>query len=293
MRAQRWVSLLALGALLPIAACEFLRDPVLLQFEEQLAVHAVLLSGDTIAEVLVTRTNAGDSAFVIRGVPDAQVRLVSGSTSLTLTVKPGSNCFSHEFLGDPGLLEINRGCYSAHIPGGLRAGTTWQLLVDAGSLGNATGSATLPEAPAFSLPVAGARLASEGGFLGGSPTFTIRWSGVPRTRLAELDVAVPSRECSAYLAPQGTTGFGEEVIPVANADSLRARLGDSGCTISTQGMPAELRLVAYDSTYTLYRDENRGPRGTLERTSSMGLSGAVGVFAGAARAVLPILLVRS
>ena len=293
MRAQRLVLLLALAALLPLAACEFVRDPVLLQFEEQLAVHAVLLTGDTIAEVLVTRTNAGDSEHVVRGVPDAQVRLVSGTTSLTLSVNPGNSCFSHEFLGDPGLLEINRGCYSARVPGGLRAGTTWQLHVDAGSLGNVTGSATLPEAPAFSLPAAGTRIVSEGGFLGGSPVFTMRWSGVPRLRLAELDVAVPSRACSAYLAPQGTTGFGEEVIPVANADSLRARLGDSGCTIPTQGMPAQLRVVAYDSIYTLYRDENRGPRGTLERTSSMGLSGAVGVFAGAARAVLPILLVRN
>jgi hypothetical protein len=284
--------LLTAAAAIPAAACGLTRDPTTIDLREELAVHAVLLAGDTNAKVLVTRMNSENSSWVASGVPDAQVQLSVGGTTITLSTHASNNCFSHQSQGDPSFQDINRGCYSARIASGLRSGTSWQLRVVTTDLGIATGTATLPAAPAISLPVAGTRIISEGGFLGGSPTFTTRWTGVPRTRLAEVDVNIPGDACHAYLAAEGGSGFGDKAIGVVQTDSLRARIGDSGCTISTQGLAAELRLVAYDSIYTGYKEANRGPRGTRQETSAFGLNGAVGVFAGAARVTVPITLIR-
>jgi hypothetical protein len=271
------------------------RDPVTLQLDqESLSVHSVLVAGEDRAAVLVTLVRASDQfgfGAAARPVTNATVRLTADGQTYQLVANQASRsaCMAR-YQGSSLPPEIAQGCYAATVPGGLRSGVTYDLEIDAGERGLVRGRTVLPNVPQFLTPAPNTRIRLDG-FNPAAPPTTVRWSGVQPKRWTELYAEALTAQCDAYLAETGETG-GSNLIETMEADSVRIRLGDSGCNVPPEGMPAEFRLMAYDSNYTRYAELNFGRNATPERGASVGITGAVGVFGAAARARLPIVLTR-
>jgi hypothetical protein len=267
------------------AACA--PDPFVPRFDERLAVHALLLAGDTQAHVLVSLIGARSGETTAVPVPDADVRIVSERGPIRLARQPGHTCLAPERR--PRNTDLERGCYVASVPGGLQAGSWYELIVDVGARGRASGRVVLPAPPTITAPAANAHLPWTQDFESPQSILTVRWTGVPSARSIQLSVR-PAIPCDVYLRGDAQDRIGPTLF-VTSTDSVAFALTGIACE-SIGGMPAELQVIAFDSAYSHYADALLGSRNGLLLSAPAGMQGAAGVLAGGARAVVPILLVN-
>lgn len=276
-----------------LGACELVRAPTPLEFTDgHVQVHSILLAGSDTARVLVTRTvpSAGVLQSKLEPLAGATVRLASGPDTLTLS-GGASECTAGEPHRDA--THLRAGCYAAAVPGGVRAGGRYALFVDPPGGGEIRGEAVVPADLVLRSPAAGAEVtAGAGGGPGSSgDPVVVRWGSVPPDRRVELTIAPGDSAC--VVVPGAETGFGSRTLAVTGRDSAVVRIARAWCgnNFGPQRIEAELVMTAFDSAYTAYARRVLEARAVPIDRAAVGITGAIGVFAGAAVERRPVVVV--
>jgi hypothetical protein len=272
-------------------------DPMPLEFtEEQNAVHMMLQAGDTFAGVVLTRVRASKNAQLepySKPLTGATVRLREGANTFVLPPDgPIRNRCRLQPSGPLDSLVWRAGCYAADMPGGVRAGATYQLEIDLPGGGRVTGAATVPAPLAFETPTGQLALefSATRDVLG--PGVPVRWSASDAAARVYLTVRFQRSDCSVLIGDQTATATAF-VIDVTSRDSVMLHGGRIFCGGQDQAQQydAELVLIAYDRNYVNFL--NRGLSGPINVDDvSSGITGATGVFAAVAYTRLPAVLRR-
>ncbi|MGH7555814.1 MAG: hypothetical protein ACREMQ_22665, partial [Longimicrobiales bacterium] len=112
-----------------LTGCELVRDPTPLEVTiERVAVHSVLVAGDTQAVVMLTRIPAARRGQPIRVLPvtNASVRITGAGRTASLRATGQWRDCLQEFGGvfaEPETLKD--GCYVGIVPGGIVAGEVY------------------------------------------------------------------------------------------------------------------------------------------------------------------------
>lgn len=274
-----------------LAGCDFIREPTVLDdVEREVTVHSILLAGsDTVAVLLTTVVFESGDLIPTTSAPvvGATVRLVDQDGGV-LHLEPqgvGENaCAANKGLPwwpneAPWVERLGAGCYVAAVPGGIRAGGRYELIVDLAAGARIEGAAVVPDAPTIIAPAAGTELSGAKR----EERFLIRWSGIGEDQHIQLTFASPDSACHIF---GGWESFGTDsmTVPVPHfhcgSDEVPSRID------------ARLRLTAFDTVYTRYLYRSRAHDGNALRrdVASAGLSGAPGIFAGAAVAEVPVTI---
>lgn len=266
------------------------------ELEQRVVVHSVLQAGADTVAVLLTRTprhfspGPADSFTPLTG---ALVRLIAGEDTLYLTEQSatGNRCATSD--GGP-VGEMGTGCYLGALAGGVRAGESYELVVEHPAHDIIHGRATVPTPPAILEPVAlttievGANSAI-GERLGPLP---IRWSDVEPGRRLELAIRMGGEGCWVEIVADRRHGgtFGIELTGLDSTAVVDRWIYCAAGHQPVDSYPATLYLTTFDSAYTTYRQKNADFISTPQTDASAGVEGALGVFAGAATARIPITL---
>jgi hypothetical protein len=245
-----------------------------------ITVHAVLSAGSDTATVLVTRPSPQRKAHQPSGtlpVKNAHVRLVHGADTVVLSST--RSCWSN--VGEV----TAAGCYAAHVPGGIRAAATYELLVNIRGEEPIHGSTRVPPPPLILEP---AESAAPPVLRMTPPTvLTARWSGADADSRTELRFAADRADCTAFIArPDGDAGFLH--IAVTGPDTATVIAAVHCGQPPADSYAARFVVTVYDDSYTRYA-ERLGESSQPSRTS-VGLTGAFGVFGAAASSATPVVL---
>lgn len=322
-RRRKGARLLVLaGALAGVAGCDFVRDPLALEpTGVRVHVHSLVVTGTEWISVLLTRPfgDATVSPSEIARVSGATVRVDDGEWTYDLeeAAVDAPPCFaeriSHSYTHrkpPPG--QAGEGCYSVRVPGGVRPGVRYTLDVELPDGGTATGVTTAPPALTLEAPESGLRRR-----LGGDDPDTgyvevavpTRWRGGPSSGLTEVAVVGGTvfRDGEPLEDAWCNSSYGTADDPFAQpirsdtATSVVIRVATVVCDAPwATGGPIQdwdsvhtrVRVVAYDSAYARYDELVLGTGSVTGAigyavaapVASVGLDGAVGVFAGAAAA---------
>ena len=301
--------LLAAAALISAAGCSFLRDPTPVEaMGEQPSVHALLMTGSDTVKVLLQRVGAaprGQEPVQARPILGGDVSLVVGGETVKLASSPAgfSGCATQSF-GSQLPADAN-GCYAAVLPGGVKPGAEYALRIRLPGGETIEGRTTALAALRVESPTAGARIHVKARtFNGGSDDFTrlpIRVRGAERAGGVSIDfipLAVYSRgqrvtdfQCSveyprsAVIRPDAQ---GAITLPIAGVQCVPRTQPDP--QFRTDSVRATLRAVAFDSAYLRYV-EAQEQNSVSAREVTVGVTGAIGLFAAAARAEHEVVLI--
>lgn len=291
------------------AGCGFQREPTPIELTgEQLIVHSVLEAGSDTVAVLLTRLNPR-TLFIDQGsrpLSGANVRIFSGADTVRLAEAPAGfpSCVWEVDFGASGLSSTaGPGCYAAVVPGGIRAGQRYGLLVTLSGGGEIRGEAAVPEAVSMLRPVPGTHVEIptrravvqipvkwEGGNLAswsGWVSLGMRHAGIYQDgeRLPDGECNLP-HQFGSFLRAQVADSIS---IPVAYA-VCSAGSGGTQREIQWDSVEVQLLVTTYDSAYVRYSQENRGEAVEISR-AAVGVTGALGLFAGSATSERRIVLV--
>ncbi len=260
-----------------IAGCGLVRDPVAVDVDGSIQVHSLLVAGAPMAAVLITRVdpNGSSASFDVpaRPVENASVMLIRGGDTLTLVggAAGGEACVATGFGSPDDPADFATGCYAGPVPDGIEAGATYELRVVLPSGGEVEGSVVVPEPPHLITPEPGTML--------GDP-FHVRWAGLPDRRI-DIHVDPHPDGCRAWLNTR--EGFGATAsLAFIDVDSAAVRVAFLECDEPTDTpFPADVVLTVYDAPFSHYMTLGSGSIGV--ENASVGITGAYGVFAGAAQ----------
>jgi hypothetical protein len=300
--------ILAAAALVSAAGCSFMRDPTPVEaMGEQPSVHALLMTGTDTVKVLLQRVGAaprGQEPVSARPILGADVSLVVGGETVKLASSPAgfSGCVTQSFGSQ--LPADASGCYAAVRPGGVKPGAEYALRIRLPEGGTIEGKTTALAALRVESPAAGARIqVTARTFDGGSNDFTrlpVRVRGAERAAGVSIDLiplAVYSRgqritdfQCSVDY-PRGALfrhdAQGTITLPISAVHCV-PRTPDP--QFRTDSVRATLRAVAFDSAYVRYL-EAQEQNSVSAREVTVGVTGAIGLFAAAARAEQEVVLI--
>lgn len=306
--------LVAAAALLSAAGCSFLRDPTPVEaMGEQSSVHALLMTGSDTVKVLLQRVGAApirsQGPVSARPIQGADVSLVVGGETVKLASSPAgfSGCVTQP-VGSQ-LPADTAGCYAAVLPGGVKPGAEYALRIRLPGGGTIEGMTTALAALRVESPSAGARIQVKARtFNGGSDDITrltLRLRGAERAAGASVDL-IPlvvysrgQRITSFFCSVEYPRGFvfrrdaeGNVALPIASVQCVpRTETGTQpDPQFRTDSVRAALRVVAYDSSYVRYLDAQE-QNSVAAREVTVGVTGAIGLFAAAARAEHEVVLI--
>lgn len=286
------------------AGCEFIREPTPLGLTgEQVMVHSLLVAKSETVHVLLTRVRpgSGTSDPSTRPLSGADVRIVNGGDTLRLREAPPGfpPCFSPSRFAEPRVDSIGPGCYAAVIPGGIRADGRYELRVSLAGGEPIRGVADVPGEPLIEAPEADARFRvrfGEADFNQGVVNVPVRWGVSAGVAGVELNLVSEAIFQGGARVPDGRCDFEPRFSPVRSTEPtdrgvVRVQLiscfamTDSGeiLPVAPDSVYAKLLLTAYDSAYVRYADVFDRESAERDRISE-GVTGALGVFAGAATA---------
>jgi hypothetical protein len=303
---------LAAGALLAAAGCSFLRDPTPVEATgEQPSVHALLVTGSDTVKLLLQRTGPGNrgsgEGVSARPISGAEVTLETGSERVRLAETPSAGCVAVS-LGAITPADAP-GCYAAAIPGGVRPGAAYSLRIRLPGGGTIEGKATALAALRLESHPAGTRI-----FVPRDPYSSNRGEatrlllrlrgaeGAPGAGVDFIPRVLYSRGQALtefYCSVEYPRGY---VFPRDPQGDLHPNLYGVTCVPRTPaGTPpdpqfrvdsvrATLRVVAFDTAYTRYVDIQEEDA-VGRRDATAGVTGAIGLFAAAARVQTEVVLV--
>jgi hypothetical protein len=153
----------------------------------------------------------------------------------------------------------------------------------------------VPETPVILAPEGGTVFKVRPDFEpgGGASPVVVRWARVERDQNVELAIAPVRRECTAWLQ-RALEGGGWLWLTVLGIESIAIEARYVGCQEeqAPPSLDAHLYLSAFDTAYTRYAREMLRSGAVSRARAAAGVRGAIGVFAGAATATVPITLVR-
>jgi hypothetical protein len=295
-----------LVAVLLVLASACTRDPARFEYTEaSVAVHAVLQAGSERATVLITRFEPRSAR--LQGVSGAEVRLLRGAETLRLTPTAAdeSGCppSAATELATAGAIP---GCYAVRVPHGIRSGERFELSIELPGGGSVRGTATIPAPPELLVPVEQARLVLDAGAPpSGAPsgvvrelgTVEVRWTPLAAGTRLEVGItaqpaasgAPPGMVCAVSAPRTASPGsVGSTRLPIFAVECLR-----DGAPERWSSLEARVLVTAFDTAYARYAAQVIGQESILRSHAAAGLTGAYGVFAGAAAAERRLLLVNA
>lgn len=263
--------------------------------EDQVSVHSVLVAGADTVMVVLTRTPRTPGQFgYITSQPlyGATVRLSSEGDTLLLVEQDetGSRCLWHE---SPPEYWKRVGCYLAVLPGGVRAGGTYELTIDTHGHGTIHGRATVPSAPTLLEPAENSAITIGADFPWSDrlDPVPVRWGAVEPGHRLELTLRTRAEKCRVSMEVGQRYGDNSGV-DLSGLDSGSIQYRRIYCFEQelAESYPADLTLTLFDTAYARYLKHNGVFRATPNGAGSAGITGALGVFAGAASTTVPVTL---
>lgn len=271
------------------------------QVDARVVVHSVLEAGADSVRVMMSWSPRSARMYGPtrdRPLSGATVMIISEGDTLHLSEQDdaGNSCRRGGGNTPAPTAERGEGCYVAVLPGGVRSGATYDLLIEPpGGRETVRGRTTVPSAPVLLEPAADAVID-----IGTEPRQAERldpvlflWSGADPKRRLELAIRTDGAECVVSMRGgnrwandyfgMDLTGFGSIVLTERWMYCRGSELAES--------YPAGVILTTFDEAYTLYREHNAGAATTPSEFASAGLTGALGVFGAAASTTVPVTLV--
>lgn len=281
--------------------CDLVREPTPLELTgEEVLVHSLLLAGSDTVSVYLTRSRPGRGtpAPNIQPIAGAEVRIIGPAGSIRLNEDPPG--LPRCFIQNTGLQPATQpGCYGALLPGGVKPGARYELQIALPGGGTIEGIAVVPQPLVILAPEHQHRILAE------TPTSArpeiygsvqTRWGGsgdagrvqfrIQSLAVLRNGVRVPSASCdfeTISVVPRGvdarSTGSAFVGFQVLNCFEEPA----SGTLrrIEPDSIQARFVITAFDTAYTRYA-EVISKDAVERRHLSVGVRGALGVFAGAA-----------
>lgn len=296
-----------------VAGCSFLRDPLPVDaMGEQPSVHALLLTGSDTVKLLLQQVGPSHSPHgdpvTARPIPGADVRLlVAGQTVRLLEAPADFSCTRRTSTVPPP--EAGLGCYGAVLPDGVRPGARYSLRISLPGGGTIEGETTTLPALQLDSPSAGARIGVRVRESVGSredrTALRLRLRGAEGSASAAVDIlphtvysgGAARAEYTCYLAlfrtelfPRNADGTVEAPLYGIRCVRTESQLHDP--QFRADSVRATLRVVAYDSASTRYiQAQARGSDAVAARDVTQGVTGAIGLFAAAARGDQEVVLI--
>lgn len=300
----------ALLACLAVAAggCDLVRDPTAIDVDDgPIAVHAMLVAGERRIAVLVTRYESGEEfgrTHRLVPVPGADVRVTGADQTITLDVDgTAESCIDN---GAYGVTEVPAslasGCYTGWAEDAVVAGAQYALHISLSDGTIVTGEAEVPLPVTVRTPEAGARIEVRSGYPESdtAPPHPLAWSHAGPDRAVRLWLEVDLENCQGPWTTQEPESGGlrhpafgfPRAIDLTGRDS--AEVG--GWFLSCNGPPPDevdgtLQLAVFDLAYAEYLDTLARSESIALADASIGVSGAVGVFAAAAITRVPVRVI--
>lgn len=309
------MELLKKGALLGMAAaaaaaCDLTREAPLVVEEDRISVFSVLEAGADTLSVLVVRAPVdavpgGTGFFSVSG---AEVRIVT-PTGRRVDLVEGprlADCFvPHDGIEHRGR---GSGCYRGVAPGRVRSGGSYALRVVLPAGGAVRGEARVPETPEITTPPTDARVTIDTAVAADTAgRFDVRLGAPPASPRLELFARSLREDCLLRLriprefAPRGRLAFvapNTLVFRGGGRTTLGVTVDRTVCTTESNdaaafdSLPVGVALTAYDSGYTRYVERVLNSSDPIPNGhGSVGLTGAFGLFAGAASVHRRVVLV--
>lgn len=262
---------------------------------DPLNVHAVLMADSPAARVLLSRVADRER------VSGAAGALTRGAEVFAFRESPaGESDCERGRLGEP--REMLPGCYLATVADGIRPGERFVLRLETpASDALIEGSAMIPERPRILAPrervvftvgpdpsprqvrVQWQGPAAGSVAVGVLPRATFR-GGARQEATCTLDVRLFANG-SPFSAPTGLIPGHSATLSIFEASCRRG----AGAA-AWDSVQASIEVVAFDSAYARYAREVLARTTVRPGATSAGVRGAWGVFAGAAAASIPILI---
>lgn len=273
-------------------------------------VFAVLEAGADTAYVRITRVLLDPGAFDglrVEPAAGAQVEIRGGGSVMALRQAPAGTAGCAMSPGDLYGIRDDPGCYVGVLPGGIRAGETYTLRAVLRSGEVVTGITRIPQPPVLADPADGLRVPAgprESNFFVAHETIPVAWTLAPEAAAVNTRAAVrlAYREGATYAVRPECRIAGSHVIgPALPPNRWDWRLWADGCGApDLDGVPRLLpdslvlrfAVTAYDSAFARYHAA-AGEQYVRHRDLAVGLTGAVGLFAGAATAKRTLVMVRA
>lgn len=296
------------------AGCGFQREPTPIELTgEQLMVHSMLETGSDTVSVLLTRLDPR-TLFLDQGsrpLSGASVRIFSGGDTVRLTEAPAGfpSCVREiEFGWSSPSPTAGPGCYAAIVPGGIRAGRRYGLLVTLPGGVAIRGETAVLDTLAMLRPAPGTRveIPAPGSDRPREPVhMPVKWDGGDPASWSGW-VSLGLRQVGIYhdgeRLPEGTCALPGQLgnfLRAEVADSISVPVGYAFCSagsgaaqreIPWDSLDVRLLVTTYDSAYVRY---HLAPRSRTVEISqaAVGVTGALGVFAGSATTERRIMLV--
>jgi hypothetical protein len=296
---------LGIALLCSLAACEPAPTPIEL-VNEQIQLHAMLVAGDSIAAVLLTRAKPTDvfEALISHPVTGAQVTLSDGSTTFTLSPETRSinRCVTYNLQSAFGLTSsydssrnatLRSGCYVGAIVGNVRPGVTYSLAATLPGEGTVHGRTTVPEAPLIRSPLKGATLPLRSNRNPSTQVVSVAWTMPANAEHTEIALTLLRTECRGGLASTNED-FGSTRLVVPHLDSVDVEVRWLNCdpADSAATYDGDLVVTAFDANYADLMLE-RARRSTNTSKVSFGITGAAGTFAASATSRLRVVITRT
>lgn len=269
---------------------------------EQLMVHSLLLAGEDTVQVLLTRTfpptdaTGPDGASRSRPVSGADVRLIVAGAVIQLREAPEGfpPCFAPTPASIQQVDSLLAGCYAAVVPERIQPGQEYRLEVRVGE-GLVEGRTAVPERPEIIRPRPRARLAAV--FAASRSEHSafpipVEWrapEGVAGIQIGlALDSAFlngrrePGSRCSVAILDshiRRTERVDDAVLTVANLHCVRGEDSQTQRFVP-DSVFGRVILSGYNSNFVRYQ-EVVGRNSTTHDRLQVGVTGALGVFAGA------------
>lgn len=302
---------LALAAL--AAGCDLTRATTPLELTgETVSVHSLLRARSDTVAVWLTRTLAGtgEDGPALEPISGAQVRIAGPGGSVYLAEVSGAvgPCGPVYWDGSHSSDRPGAGCYGAIFPGGIEAGTRYELLIVLPSGDTIRGATVVPEAPFLLAPENHTRIEVPAWSSSLPEKLEVRWRRDPEARsvrpgpslvaerVFERGAAQPDAFCQVMAWPDGdpigTTELRVE-LEIYWANCYRPPTEDSPpVAIDWDSMHVTLRVPACDTACARYQEQVANQRYAPEDRASAGLTGAYGLFGGLVLAERSMVFVR-
>ena len=193
-----------------MTACERQPTPIEL-LDDQLVLHSMLVAGDNIAAVLLTRARSTNGVYdeqISDPATGARVMLSYGTTTLMLLPQSDTlnRCVTYQsqidFFGrgeDPQKdAYLRPGCYVARVPGRIQGGMGYTLHATIAGEGAITGTTMVPSQPLIRTPGYDAILPVHSP-QANVPHLPVAWSMSANTSHSTVGLLLNRQECRATL----------------------------------------------------------------------------------------------
>jgi hypothetical protein len=272
---------------LALAACEPSPTAIVLS-DRSVVLHGMIVAGAEHATVVLTEMHDGPSGLRALPLSGARVQLISGPDTTRLEQRNTAGpCTVSPFVAEAVLLDA---CYSAAVPGGIRAGARYNLHVVLSDGRVIRGSTTVPPAATLLHPVPGTEITVPRHSLQAPPApIDIGWHHDLLPDLAELRLATGVPACVVLLQSGSAMLLAKDVTGMRD-DTVQPRLS---CREDAwvDRLSAEVVLTVFDSNYARYVRHAMHSGSALHPDAASGITGAFGVFGSAATDRVPVSIV--